>query len=43
MPEGITNEQLARTREEAVKACVDNGWRFCDREHIVIWGDKRGV
>ena len=43
MPEGITNEQLARTREEAVKKCVENGWRFCDREHIIIWGDKRGV
>ena len=43
MPEGITNEQLSHTREEAVKACVENGWRFCDREHIVIWGDKRGV
>lgn len=43
MPEGITNDQLARTRKEAVAACVENGWRFCDREHIIIWGDKRGV
>lgn len=43
MPEGITNDQLERTRKEAVQKCVENGWRFCDREHIVIWGDKRGV
>ena len=43
MPEGVTNEQLQRTREEAVKKCVENGWRFSDREHIIIWGDKRGV
>lgn len=43
MPEGITNEQLANNRISAVKACLENGWRFCEREHIVIWGNKRGV
>lgn len=43
MPEGITNEQLIKTREEAALKCIENGWRFCDREHIIIWGDKRCV
>ena len=43
MPEGLTNEQLSRTRLEAAELCIKNGWRFVDREHIIIWGDKRGV
>lgn len=43
MPEGITSEQLGGTDAEAVEACIANGWRYCDRVHIRIWGDKRGV
>lgn len=43
MPEGITNEQLDKNRKDIVNVCIRNGWRFTDREHIVIWGDKRGV
>jgi len=43
MPEGITNEQLAAKRQEIVKICVERGWAYSDRVHIVIWGDKRGV
>jgi len=43
MPEGITNEQLAKSAQEAVQVCIKNGWRYCDRVHIRVWGDKRGV
>lgn len=43
MPEGTTNEQLSATAPGAVQACIENGWKFCDRAHIRIWGDKRGV
>lgn len=43
MPEGATPEQLAARSEETVKACIRQGWRFCDRTHIRIWGSKRGV
>ncbi len=43
MPEGTTNEQLTKTAPGAVQACIENGWRFCDRTHIRIWGDKRAV
>lgn len=43
MPEGTTNEQLTATAPGAVQACIENGWVFCDREHIRIWGDKRAV
>ena len=43
MPEGQTLEQINRSTEQALPACYRNGWRFCDRLHIRIWGDKRGV
>lgn len=43
MPEGITNEQLTASAPGAVQACIENGWVFCDRAHIRIWGDKRAV
>lgn len=42
MPEGITNEQISASAQEAVQYCIENGWKFCDRLHIRIWGDKRG-
>ena len=43
MPEGLTNEQLANTRQECAEVCLREGWTYTDRLHIVIWGDKRGV
>lgn len=43
MPEGITNEQLTASAPGAVQACIENGWVFCDRAHVRIWGDKRAV
>lgn len=43
MPEGINVEQLEKSSPGAVQACIENGWRFCDRLHIRIWGDKRAV
>ena len=43
MPEGITNEQLAAKRQEIVDVCINQGWMYTDRLHIIIWGDKRGV
>lgn len=43
MPEGINVEQLDKHAKECVQACIENGWIFCDREHIRIWGDKRAV
>ena len=43
MPEGITNEQLSNSAAEAVKVCIEKGWQFCDRMHIRVFGDKRGV
>lgn len=43
MPEGTTPEQITKNGQEAVQVCIERGWRFCDRLHIRLWGDKRGV
>lgn len=43
MPEGVTAEQINKNGREAAKICIERGWRFADRLHIRLWGDKRGV
>lgn len=43
MPEGTTNHHLQNISQECAKVCIREGWQFCDRLHIRIWGDKRGV
>lgn len=43
MPEGTNNEHLEKISQECVEVCIREGWRFCDRLHIRLWGDKRGV
>jgi 7-carboxy-7-deazaguanine synthase len=43
MPEGRTARELDRSSEWLAEVCRDYGFRFCDRLHVRIWGDKRGV
>lgn len=43
MPEGRTAAELDRSSEWLAEVCRDSGYRFCDRLHVRIWGDKRGV
>ncbi len=43
MPEGRTAAELDRSAGWLADACRDGGFRFCDRLHVRIWGDKRGV
>lgn len=43
MPEGRTAAELDRSSGWLAEVCRDGGYRFCDRLHIRIWGDKRGV
>lgn len=43
MPEGITNEQLNNKLQDIAEVCLREDWEMTDREHIRIWGDKRGV
>jgi organic radical activating enzyme len=43
MPEGRTADQLDRHAAGLIDACLARGWRFGDRLHVRIWGDRRGV
>lgn len=43
MPEGINTNQLTSISDEVLKICIEKGWRYCDRLHIRLFGDKRGV
>lgn len=43
MPEGRTAAELDRTAPQLADLCRDLGFRFCDRLHIRLWGDRRGV
>lgn len=43
MPEGRTSAELDRSSIWLAETCRDRGFRFCDRLHIRLWGDKRGV
>jgi 7-carboxy-7-deazaguanine synthase len=43
MPEGRTSNELDRFSAQLAELCRDQGFRFCDRLHIRLWGDIRGV
>ncbi|MBK1884773.1 7-carboxy-7-deazaguanine synthase QueE [Luteolibacter pohnpeiensis] len=43
MPEGRTSAELDRIAPWLAECCRDCGFRFSDRLHIRLWGDKRGV
>lgn len=43
MPEGRTAEALDRHGPWLAEACRDGGFRYCDRLHVRLWGDRRGV
>jgi len=43
MPEGITRQDVIKHSPQVVKMCIDYGFNFSPREHIIIWDNKRGV
>ncbi len=43
MPEGRTPEELDRHGVWLAESCKKEGFRFCDRLHVRLWGDQRGV
>ncbi len=43
MPQGTTREQLTQKRLWLADICISQGYHFCERLHIVIYGDERGV
>ncbi|MES2995934.1 MAG: 7-carboxy-7-deazaguanine synthase QueE [Verrucomicrobiota bacterium] len=43
MPEGRTPAELDISAPAIAELCKTHGFRFCDRLHVRLWGDKRGV
>lgn len=43
MPEGRTSSELDKSAAWLADVCRERGYRFCDRLHIRLWGDRRGV
>jgi 7-carboxy-7-deazaguanine synthase len=43
MPEGTSPLRLAERREWLTEICKQYQFRFSDRLHVQIWGDKKGV
>lgn len=43
MPEGTNVAALSATTETILAACKDHGFRFCDRLHIRLYGNRRGT
>jgi len=43
MPEARTREDLEKNREWVFDLCMKRGWRYSDRFHVAIFGDRRGV
>lgn len=43
MPEGVTPEALASKGHWLVEICKAEGYRFCPRLHVMLYGNRRGV
>lgn len=43
MPEGQTQDELAKSKGLTVQMAIQNDVRYCTREHIVLWNKKTGV
>lgn len=43
MPLGGTLETLRINTMKTLEHCIRNGWRYCDRLHISLFGSKNGV
>jgi len=42
MPQGQTKKQLLARSPMVARLCKRNGFAFCQRLHILLWGNKRG-
>lgn len=43
MPLGDTAEQINKNCEDVINMAIENGFKYCDRLHIRVWDNKRGV
>jgi len=43
MPEGVTTDAIRGRDESLVDVCKERGYRYCNRLHVEIFGNKRGT
>jgi len=43
MPMGDNTKALSQNDEEVINMAIQNGFKYCDRLHIRVWNNKRGV
>ena len=43
MPEGITKDQIEQKQEMVIDLAMQHGFRYCDRLHTRVWGNKRAT
>ncbi|NVJ52124.1 MAG: 7-carboxy-7-deazaguanine synthase QueE [Campylobacteraceae bacterium] len=43
MPMGDTAKQINENSEAVINLAIENGYKYCDRLHIRVWDNKRGV
>jgi len=43
MPEGVDSASLTNAGESVIAVCKEYGFRFCDRLHIRLYGNRRGA
>ncbi|HXG12006.1 MAG TPA: 7-carboxy-7-deazaguanine synthase QueE [Gemmataceae bacterium] len=43
MPQGITAEEVDQRGRWLVRECLKHGFRYCPREHIHLFGNRRGT
>lgn len=43
MPMGDTAQEISENSEIVIDMAIENGFKYCDRLHIRVWDNKRGV
>lgn len=43
MPEGITKETILEWGVKLADICIKHNYRYSPREHVLLWGNKRGT
>lgn len=41
MPEGITKKAILDKSDECINVCIDHGWTYTTRMHILVWGNVK--
>ncbi|XPV54750.1 MAG: hypothetical protein ACNI3H_07580 [Halarcobacter ebronensis] len=43
MPMGDKTQEMNKNSEAVINLALENGFKYCDRLHIRVWDNKRGV